>query len=510
MNIVDILSQNALRHPDKPALVYEERTYTYYEFNKVVNEFANGLLEMGVQKGEKIALMMKNSDYFAISYYAVAKTGAVVVPMNFRLVGREVTYIVDQSDSVFVICDQEYEQLIQDAISTIPSVRQVITTELTEHKKSRSIGEVLSTTSTNPAVKIVNTDDLHILYTSGTTGNPKGAMFDHQRVLNVTFGCIGLLGYNTRERFIHVAPLFHAAQLVICMTSSFLLGGFNVIHKEFNPEAMLKDIEKYKITSLFAIPTMFKLLIEVPGGEKYDVSSIQRFLYGAAPMSKEMVEKTMKFFNSTNFYSLCGLTEGGPSGIYLSPENHEDKVGASGKDGLLFTEAKLVTPTGEETKTNEVGEFVIKGDTIMKEYYKKPQETANTIRDGWLYTGDLGYRDRDGYIYIVDRLKDMIITGGENVYSVEVENVLGTHPKIADVAVIGSPDEEWGEIVTAVVACKPYEKILLDELENFCRQHLSSYKIPRKVLFVEALPRNTSGKLMKYKLRESVQNEPSL
>ncbi|MDJ0330209.1 long-chain-fatty-acid--CoA ligase [Planococcus sp. S3-L1] len=504
MNIVSILAQNALRHPDKPALVFEDRSYTYHEFNRMVNQLANGLISLGIKKGEKIALMMKNSDYFAISYYAVAKTGAVIVPMNFRLVAREANYILDQSDSVFVICDQEYEKMIHDASSTIPAVRQVITVETAENKGSLSLQDVLSKNSAEPAVEINNTDDLHILYTSGTTGNPKGAVFDHERVLNVTVGCIGLLGYNTRERFIHVAPLFHAAQLVICMTSSFLLGGFNVIHKEFNPEAMLRDIEKYKITSLFAIPTMFKFLIEFPGGEKYDVSSIQRFLYGAAPMSREMVNQTMKFFNSNNFYSLCGLTEGGPSGIYLSPEDHKEKVGASGKDGLLFTEAKLVTPEGQETEPNMVGEFVLKGDTVMKEYYKKPQETAATLRDGWLYTGDLGYRDKDGYIYIVDRIKDMIITGGENVYSVEVENVLGTHPKIADVAVIGSPDEQWGEIVTAVIASKPNETIELDELEAFCRQHLSGYKIPRKVVFVEALPRNTSGKLMKYKLRESV------
>lgn len=506
MNIVSILSQNARRHPEKPALVYEDRSYTYHEFNKMVNQLANGLIELGIKKGEKIALMMKNSDFFAISYYAVAKTGAVIVPMNFRLVKREVNYIMDQSDSVFVICDQEYEQLIYDAKEDLPAVRQVITVEKPESKESRSLQDTLSPNSTEPPVEISNSDDLHILYTSGTTGNPKGAVFDHERVLNVTVGCIGLMGYNTRERFIHVAPLYHAAQLVICMTSSFVLGGFNVIHREFNPVAMLRDIEKYKITSLFAIPTMFKFLIEVPGGEKYDVSSIQRFLYGAAPMSKEMVNRTMDFFNSNNFYSLCGLTEGGPSGIYLSPEDHKEKVGASGKDGLLFAEAKLVTPEGNETEANQVGEFILKGDTVMKGYYKKPEETEATLRNGWLYTGDLGYRDEDGFIYIVDRIKDMIISGGENVYSVEVENVLGTHPQIADVAIIGTPDEQWGEVVTAVIVSKENEEIHLEELEIFCRKHLSAYKIPRKTIFVEALPRNTSGKLMKYKLRESVKS----
>lgn len=506
MNIVGALAQNARRHPDKPALVYENRSYTYQEFNQVVNQFANGLLDLGIKKGEKVALMMKNSDHYAITYYAVAKTGAVVVPMNFRLVQREAHYIIDQSDSVCVICDQEYESLIYEATQTLSDVRHIITVEPGSHEASRSIAQVLSDNKEEPEVEIFPQDDLHILYTSGTTGNPKGAIFDHERVLHVSMACVGLLGYNTRERFIHVAPLFHAAQLIICMTSSFLIGGFNVIHKEFNPQAMLRDIEKYKITNLFAIPTMFKFLIEFPGGEKYDVSSIQRFLYGAAPMSKEMVKNTMKFFNSENFYSLCGLTEGGPSGIYLSPEDHKEKVGASGKDALLFAEAKIVTPDGQETAPNQVGEFLLRGDTIMKGYYKKPAETAETIRDGWLHTGDLGYRDEDGYIYIVDRIKDMIISGGENVYSVEVEGVLSGHPQIADVAVVGAPDEKWGEIVTAVIVPKPNEEISLEELEAFCRKHLSAYKIPRSVQFVEALPRNTSGKLMKYRLRESIRN----
>lgn len=504
MNIVNTLVQNTARHPRKMALTYENRSYTYSEFNKLVNRFANGLINHGVKKGEKIALMMKNSDSFAIAYYACAKIGAVIVPMNFRLVEREVTYILDQSDSVLIICDQEYEELVHEAKSGISHVRQVITVEKPAIIGDQSMEAILSDNDAEPPIEIKSTDDLHILYTSGTTGNPKGAVFDHQRVTNVIVSLMGSLGYHSEEKFIHIAPLIHAAQLVICLTSSFFIGASNVIHRDFNPADIFRDIEKYKITNFFAVPTMYKFLLQYPDKDKYDVSSIKRFLYGAAPMSAEEVKACMEFFKSQNFYSLCGLTEAGPSGIYLSPEDHQVKVGSAGKNALLFNEVKMVAPDGHETQPGEVGELIFKGKTIMKEYYKKPNETAETIRDGWLHTGDLGIKDEDGYVYIVDRSKDMIITGGENVYSVEVENVLSTHPQILDAAIIGTPDPEWGEVVTAVIVPKNGTTIDVAELEAYCRKHLSAYKIPRKVIVKDVLPRNASGKLMKFKLRETI------
>ncbi|MGE7918631.1 long-chain-fatty-acid--CoA ligase [Viridibacillus sp. NPDC093762] len=504
MNIVNILAQNAVRHPEKMAVVYEDRSYTYGEFNETVNRFANGLLDLGVNKGEKVALMMKNSDFFAISYYACAKIGAVIVPMNFRLVEREANYILNQSDSVLVICDQDYEELIQASKNGIPAIRQVITVEKPIIEGNLSIEAIFSEDTSEPPIEINGTDALHILYTSGTTGNPKGALFDHQRVTSVNVGMIGTFGYNAQDKFIHIAPLFHAAQLVICLTSSFFVGGFNVIHREFNPAAIFRDIEKYKITNFFAVPTMYKLMLEYTDKDQYDVSSINRFSYGAAPMSADLVNQCIKFFKTRNFYSLCGLTEGGPTGVFLSPEEHKTKIGSAGKDGLLLTEVRVVAANGLDTKAGEVGELILKGSTIMKEYYKKPKETASTLRDGWLYTGDLGVKDDEGYISIIDRSKDMIISGGENVYSVEVENVLSAHPQIADIAIIGTPDSQWGEVVTAVIVQKTGETIDLVELEAYCRKNLSGYKIPRKVLFENELPRNASGKLMKFQLRETV------
>ncbi|MHA6258886.1 long-chain-fatty-acid--CoA ligase [Sporosarcina sp. CAU 1771] len=504
MNIAKLLEQNTRKHPDKMALYYNERSYTYDEFNKTVNRFANGLIDQGVKKGEKIALMLKNSDYFAIAYYACVKIGTVIVPMNFRLVEREITYILDQSDSVMVISDSEFEEVVEAARINVPAIRQVLITENAVTNGNLSIQSASSENDANPEIEIANTDDLQILYTSGTTGNPKGTLFDHQRTINSVFTMTGTLGYTSDERFIHIAPLFHAAQLAICLVSGFSLGGTHVIHRDFDPAAVFRDIEKFKITNFFAVPTIYLALLNFKDKDNYDVSSIKRFTYGAAPMSSSQVSACMTFFKSPNFYSLCGLTEGGPSGIYLSPEDHKTKVGSAGKDGLFLTESKLVLPDGSIAKAGEVGELLLRGFTIMKEYYKKPKETADTLRDGWLYTGDLGMTDEDGFVYIVDRSKDMIISGGENVYSVEVENVLSAHPQIADVAIIGMPDTHWGEVVTAIIVQKPGELIDTTELESFCRKNLSAFKIPRKILFEDELPRNASGKLMKFKLREQV------
>lgn len=509
MNVLSCLAQNARRHPHKLALIYEDRTYTYAQFNQTVNRLAHGLSRLGIKKGEKVALMLKNSDYFAICFFAAAKIGAVLVPINFRLVAGEVRYILEQSDSVLIICEEELDELIEEARQGVSAIRNVITVEHPKVTGHVSIHDVFSELEYEPEVKINNADDLQIMYTSGTTGRPKGALFDHQRIQNVTIAMLGTLGHNAQDRFLHVAPLFHAAQLNICLIPAFFVGATNVIHREFHPLEVLKAIEKHRITFFFSVPTMYNYLLQIRDGQTYDLSSIRRCGYGAAPMAAELVKKSMELFQTDQFYNLCGLTEGGPSGIILWPEEHRTKMGASGKTPLLLTEARVVTPDGNETVPGEVGELILRGETIMKEYYKKPVETAETLRNGWLHTGDLAVKDSDGYVTLVDRSKDMIISGGENVYSVEVENVLYAFPKILEAAVIGTPNSTWGETVTAVIVPKPGERIHTEELQTFCREHLAGYKIPRDVYVVNELPRNASGKLQKFKLREQyiVKNE---
>ncbi|QQK76835.1 long-chain-fatty-acid--CoA ligase [Salicibibacter cibarius] len=504
MNLISVFVQNVRRHPEKMALIYNDRTYTYWELNQRINRFANGLTQLGVHKGDKVALMMKNSDDFVIAFYGAAKLGAVLVPINFRLIGNEVQYILEQSDTVTVVCDEEFEKIINEASASISGIRDVVSVPTAKLDKHLSFENVFHASDEEPNVRIDEDDDFEILYTSGTTGLPKGALFDHKRILYISQGVTGLMGLHANETHLHVAPLFHSAQLNLFLLQGLYVGATHVILRDFDPTTVLEMIEKHRITFFFGIPTMYSYLLQVPNADEYELDSIKLCGYGAAPMAPDVVRQSMKLFNTNQFYNLCGLTEGGPSGIGLMPEDHKDHIGKSGRYPMLFVETKVANENGSEAADGVVGELLLRGDPIMKEYYKKPEATATTIVDGWLHTGDLTVRDQEGYITLVDRSKDMIISGGENVYTVEVENVLYGHAKILEAGVVGTPDPTWGEVVTAVVAPKPGETITLAELEEFCRDEMAAFKIPRKLQVVEELPRNASGKLQKYKMREAL------
>lgn len=502
MNIGQTLNINAKRLPDKAAVIYQDRSYTYDELNKIVNRLAHGLIARGINKGDKIALFMKNSDYFMIVFYAIMKVGAVAVPINFRLTVLETNYILQNSGAITVFLDEEYAGLVQDAaLNTL--IRDQIVVGDNKLVGQQLLSEVMVDNEANPTVMVEEADDCEILYTSGTTGRPKGALFDHHRIFHVGINLSAMMGIRSDDRFLHVAPLFHSAQLNLFMVLATFVGSTQVIHRDFHPLETLKTIDKYKITLFFGIPTMYNFLLQIPNNKDYDTSSVTRCAYGAAPMSVSLIKKSMELFGHQQFYNLCGLTEGGPGGICLTPEKHLDKIGSSGI-AIPNTEARVVNDGGNDVKVGEVGEFIIRGETIMKEYYNNPDETAKAIRDGWLYTGDLATIDEDGFITLVDRSKDMIISGGENVYSTEVENVLSTHPKILEAAVIGIPDEVWGETVAAVIVPKEGEIIDRTELNEFCRKDLAGYKVPRIFFEVKQLPRNASGKILKYQLRNEL------
>lgn len=502
MNIGMYLSQNARKVPEKLAIDCEGRQYNYDQFNREVNKLAHGLLDLGISKGDKAAFMMKNSDTFVFSYFAGAKIGAVIVPMNFRLTASEIQYILKQSEAKVVICDEEFEETIVKAMVS-SNVENVIVVGTPSIAENRSYIEVLSSNEQEPNVEVLETDDLEILYTSGTTGRPKGALFDHRRIFNVGLSMMISMGINQQERFLHIAPLFHSAQLNLFLVSGTVLGATHFIHRDFHPVHTLQAIQENKITHFFGVPAMFNFLLQVPNADSYDLSSIKRCGYGAAPMAPELVKKSMNLFKNDQFFNLCGLTEAGPNGILLDPNGHKKNLGKNGKPSFL-TEARVVDETGHDIEVGAVGEFVLKGESIMKEYYKKPEETKATLKDGWLYTGDLATVDEEGNITLVDRKKDMIISGGENVYSIEVEEVLYEHPQVLEAAIIGLPDEVWGEAVCAVVVPHKDQVINEEELKQFCRQKLAGYKVPRRIFVEEMLPRNASGKILKYQLRQQL------
>ncbi|WP_312473367.1 long-chain fatty acid--CoA ligase [Neobacillus sp.] len=502
MNIGSLLSQTSRKYPELLAIECEGRSYTYRQFNEEVNRLAHGLLEQGVNKGDKFALMMKNSEHFVFTFFAAAKIGAVVVPINFRLTTTEVQYILEQSDAAIVVCDKEFEQTIAEAKQgTI--VRQVITVGEPETVGFYSYEKVLSNNISEPEVEVSETDDVEILYTSGTTGRPKGALFDHSQIFKVGISVVINMEIGQHERILHLAPLFHSAQLNLFLISGVALGSTHIIHRDFHPVKTLQAIQEHKITHLFAVPAMYNFLLQVPNAADYDLSSIKRVGYGAAPMAPELVRRSMELFKTDQFYNLCGLTEAGPGGILLDPEGHKLHLGKGGKP-IFMTETRVVNEEGRDVLPGVIGEFIVRSPMVMKEYYKKPDETKSTLKDGWLYTGDLATIDDEGYITLVDRKKDMIISGGENVYSVEVEGVLFEHSDILDAAIIGLPDEVWGEAVCAVIV--PKEGAVIDEAElrSFCRQKLAGYKVPRKIFIEPQLPRNASGKILKYQLRQSI------
>jgi acyl-CoA synthetase (AMP-forming)/AMP-acid ligase II len=502
MHIGGFLAQNAQNFPERFAVDCEGRTYTYGELNRAVNRLAHGLISLGIKKGEKVALFMKNSDYFMISFFAIAKIGAVVVPVNFRLMPDEIQYIFSQSDTVLVLSDSEFEDTINTAKKGT-GVEHAIIIGNSSEKENLLYNNILSHNENEPEVEIFEHDDLEILYTSGTTGRPKGALFDHNKIFKVSLTMLVNMELKKDEHFLHLAPLFHSAQLNLFMIAGVILGGRHYIHRDFHPVSALQAIQEHKITHLFAVPAMYNFMLQVPNVTDYDLSSIRRCGYGAAPMPPELVRKSIKAFKTDQFYNLCGLTEAGPGGIYLDPVGHKLHLGKSGKSGFL-TEARVVYENGEDISPGAVGEFILQGETIMKEYYKKPEETKAALKNGWLYTGDLATIDEDGYITLVDRKKDMIISGGENVYSAEVEVVLYEHPAILDAAIIGLPDEVWGEAVTAVVVLKEGAAFDEQELISFCRQKLAGYKVPRRIFIEQQLPRNASGKILKYQLRKKM------
>ena len=502
MNIGSTLRRNAYRTPEKIAFKFEDNTYTYHDMNVQVNKLANGLIAHDIKKGDKVALMMKNSDLFVMTFYAIMKAGAVAVPINFRLTEREVAYILDDSDSCAVFFDTDYADIINNIAKNNNKLRLFISKENVIDDQL-TFEQVKSTNEAEPNVEVNERDDAEILYTSGTTGNPKGALFDHLRILQVGITVSIMFKLGPEDNLLHLAPLFHSAQLNLFLISGTSLGSTQVIHEDFHPVNVLDTIEKERISFFFAIPTMYNFLLQVPNKADYDLSSVTRYGYGAAPMPVSLIEQTVELFGNDQIFNLCGLTEAGPGGITLSPEEHKEYAGAGGR-GILNTEVNVVNEDDQQVKPGEVGEFVIRSNMMMKQYYNKPEETKEALRNGWLYTGDLATINEVGIITLVDRKKDMIISGGENVYSTEVEHILYHFPNVLEAAVIGVPDDTWGERVAAIVVPKEGQTIDYEQLRDYCREHLAGYKTPSLFFEEKALLRNASGKVLKYQLRDQI------
>jgi len=507
MDVGQILTLTAHKFPDRLAILYEDRYFTYQELNDRVNLLANAFLQLGLKKRDKVAVLLFNSNHFAEIYFATVKAGGIFTPINFRFAPEEVRYILDHSDACFFLFGEEFSDLVETIRSKLTKVRVFISTGKGLDRNILNYEDLLKNTKREePALRLSEKDECQLMYTSGTTGRPKGAILTHG---NILWNLVNtLVGREDQEGEISlvVGPLYHTAALNNHFTIRVALAGTSILVKSFDPRNVMEIIQGKKVNVISGAPTMFHLLLALPDLEKYDVRSITKCTTGAATLPDKTRQKLMQLFpNAKGIYDVYGCTEASPNIAILKARDSLRKRQCVGQ-ALPFLEVKIVDDQDREVPRGEVGELICRGPNIMKGYYKDSQATREALRGGWLHTGDLAQMDEEGFIYMVDRKKDMVVSGGENIYPREVEEVLYHHPKVQEVAVIGVPDPVWGESVKAIVVLKKGETMKEEEVIDYCKNYLASYKKPRSVEFAEDLPRNPSGKVLKTVLREKYLN----
>ncbi|MBO6655591.1 MAG: long-chain fatty acid--CoA ligase [Pseudomonadales bacterium] len=473
---------------------------SFRELNERTNQVANHLLSLGVKKGDRVGIMMMNSAEFFESYFAIAKIGGVVVPLNWRLVADELEFILKDSGTTTLIFGDEFAGLAEDLNGR--GDKTDIQNWL--HSQGESAYSVSyeagrdGASAAEPEVTSKDDDLLYIMYTSGTTGLPKGVVHTHATMFWALSTLTPLVDSRKRDRYLAALPLFHVGALTP-VTSNVLLGVTSVVMREFDPTRAWELIEEEKITSALLVPAMLNFMIQVDARNSCDYSSLRWIQSGASPLPVSLIQQYADI--GIDVHQIYGLTESCGPACLITGEDAMTKIGSTGR-GFFFTDIRVVTEDGSDAEPEEQGEVWVSGRHIMKEYWNRPDATAETItQDGWLRTGDVATRDVDGFVYIQDRIKDMIISGGENVYPAEIENVLLTHPDIAEVAVIGQPSEKWGESPFAVVVSKNADLTSEDVLAH-CDGKLARFKQPKGADFVEVIPRNANGKVLKRMLRE--------
>lgn len=502
------LFRNARRVPHRTALVGPAGRRSYAELDARVNRTANALAAAGLRKGDRLALMSPNTEGFVETFYAAMRLGLVVVPVNPRMAAPEVTYLLDDSGARGFVFDSSLAKVALAAVhSAAVAPPVVLAADPTREHDSLAV-RADAAPADDPGVAVGEDDDAEILYTSGTTGRPKGVLLDQHRVVWDGANINMAVGIRDGDVLLHVAPLYHSAELNLFLNGGMLVGATHVLLPVFDPAKVLATMQSERVSAFFGVPTMYKFMLDHPDFATRDLAAWRIGMFGAAPMPPALIERLAAAAPAVRLYNLCGPTEAGPGGVMLGPDHILDRPGANGW-AIMNTEVRVVDDHGRDVAAGQVGEVILRGETIMKGYWNKPEATAETLRDGWLYTGDLARIDTDGCITLVDRKKDMIITGGMNVYSVEVENALAAHPKVLDCAVIGQPHPDYGESIVAVVTPRPGETVTLEELRAHALTLIADYKAPHR-LVVGEVPRNPSGKIVKHRLRAQLaQGGPS-
>ena len=498
------------RHPQKLATIFGERRQSYGQFAERVARLAGALQKLGMARGDRIGMLALNSDRYLEFYYGCWWGGAAVNPVNIRWSAAEIAYSLDDCDTRVLLIDERFADLAGELRSRSKSLQTLIYVGEGETPAGMLNYEQLLAQATPVGdARSAGRELAAVMYTGGTTGFPKGVMLSHDNLASNALSFINE-GVTHRDAIaLLVSPMFHIACGCI-INSHIMVGGTYVIAPMFTPQGVLELIAKHKVTNVLLVPTMVQMLVDSPQAVSYDVSSVRLLAYGGSVISQPVLERAMKFFPNSEFIQAYGMTEMSPCMTYLSIADHRsNKPGILRSAGRanLTTQVRIVDAQGDDVSCGTVGEVIANGPGVMLGYWNKPEQTAAAVRDGWMHSGDGGFMDEDGYLFIVDRVKDMIVTGGENVYSAEVENALAQHPAVAISAVIGIPSDQWGEAVHAVVVLKPNttqgDSVKLSkELIDHCRQHIAGYKCPRSVEFRNALPMTGAGKIQKVELRK--------
>ncbi|MCA1063980.1 fatty acid--CoA ligase [Rossellomorea sp. AcN35-11] len=501
------------KFPNKEALydVRKQVRFTYSEWNDEVNRLAHALMKEGVKKGDRVSTLMFNTEELGSAFFACAKIGAVFNPINFRLMGEEVAFILEDAAPKVVLFEKAVEPVIASIEKRFPYTAFWFIDE-EPPSYAASYHEKVKGAEPDPVVADVHENDPYaIMYTSGTTGRPKGVMHRHRSMVEQSLITIGATKLSASDVGLVTAPMFHCAELHCAFLPRVHSGGKNVILHQFAPKNVLGLIDSEKITTFFAAPTMWNMVLQENLAD-YDIKSLKRGLYGAAPMAPSLVHACHEQLG-ISLVQAYGMTEMGPAITFLSEEDQLSKAGAAGK-ACLNHDIRIVRPNedgpsdpDEILPPGESGEIIVQGPCMMSGYFNRDEASEKAMYKGWYHSGDIGYLDEDGYLWVKDRVDDMIISGGENIYPREVEDVLHSHKGVLDVAIIGQPDDRWGESVTAFVVKKDPD-VTSEELDQWCKgsDSLANYKRPRKYVFVAELPRNASGKIQKFMLRKQMED----
>jgi acyl-CoA synthetase (AMP-forming)/AMP-acid ligase II len=503
VNWFGVLAHHASATPDKVLAIFESIGVTYAEMAGRAASLATGLHERGIGSGDVVALLSYNSTEFLETIFAVNYLGAIVMPINWRLAAPEIRYLLEHSEARALVCDEALIPLADKATEGL--TRALVRVCVSDQAPGDWVPlAALRSSSAAPPVARVDGDEVHrLMYTSGTTGRPKGVMLTHANLAWKNLAHIVEFGFTSSDLGLACGPLYHVGALDLTTTSLITAGATIIIHRTFEASQVVAEIEQSRVTTVWFAPAMVNAIMALPDIEQRDLSSVRLIINGGEKMPIPLIERIQQTFPSAWFADAYGLTETVSGDTFLDRDSIVTKLGSVGRP-CLYVELDIWDEQGQSLPAGERGEVVLRGPKVFKGYWRDPEATATAFAGGWFHTGDIGVRDDDGYLFIVDRLKDMILSGGENVAGSEVERVLYEHAAVLEVAVIGRPDDKWGEVPVAFVALRPGANVTADELVTHCRGQLARFKVPKDVTFIDALPRNPSGKVLKRELRDRV------